>query len=74
MPPIVGIIFQAVVKGLMAYFLPSKDEKLGKLEVENADQAATIKEDQTAKAAADVVDGSNSASADELLDKLNKRP
>jgi hypothetical protein len=71
---IIGAILGAAVKGLMAFFLPSKDEKLGKLEVENADQAATIKEDQTAKAAADAVDRSSDSAADALCNKLNERP
>lgn len=74
MPTIIGDIFAAVVKGLMSLLLPSKDEKLGKLEVENADKAAIIKDDQTAKAAADVVDRSSDAAAEQLRAKLDGRP
>lgn len=64
-------IISAGLKWAMSYFMPSKDEKLGKLEVENADQAAIIKTDQTAKAAEDIVDRGN---VEQLRTKLNDRP
>lgn len=38
---ILGSILSAVVKGLMAFFLPSKDEKLGQLEQKTADLEAS---------------------------------
>jgi hypothetical protein len=74
MPTIIGAIISAGLKWVLSCFMPSKDEKLGKLEVKNADQAEIIKEDQTAMAAADAVDRSDDAAAEQLRAKLNNRP
>ena len=71
---IIWNLILVVVKAGLSFFMPSKDEKLGKLEVENADKTAVIKDDQTAHAAADVVDRADDAAADVLRSKLNDRP
>lgn len=41
MGSIIGAILSVAVKGLMAFFLPSKDEKLGQSEQRNADLEAS---------------------------------
>lgn len=51
MGSIIGAIFGAVVKGLMAFFLPSKDEKLGQLEAINKANQEAINDLEKANAA-----------------------
>ena len=63
MPPIVGIILNAGLKWLMDYFMPSKDEKLGKLEVISKDQSDELTDIQKAQVARN---GDNSGLDDEL--------
>ncbi len=54
MPTIIGAILSAAVKGLLAFFLPSKDQKLGQLQAtdrEKTDALNDIKKAQAAVAA-----------------------
>lgn len=71
---ILAAIFSAAVKGLFAFFLPSKDEKLGKLEVTEVNQAQTIKELEVNEKVSDRVDSMPDADLASLSDRLNKRP
>lgn len=71
---ILGAVLSAVVKGLMAFFLPSKDEKLGKLEATGAAQVEVIKDEQTAKTIGDRVDTMSDTDAKQLQLDLNNRP
>lgn len=47
----IGAILSAVVKGLMAFFLPSKDEKLGQLEATNKANQEVLNDIEKANAA-----------------------
>jgi len=52
---IIGAILSGAVKGLMAFFLPSKDQKLGRLEVKSQEQGQALNDIQKAQAARDGV-------------------
>jgi len=71
---IIGSVLSAVVKGLLNFFLPSKDEKLGQAEEANKIQAGIIKDETVAKNVSDRVDNMSAADAKQLQFDLNNRP
>lgn len=65
MPTIIGAILSAAVKGLLAFFLPSKDQKLGQLEVKSQEQSEALNDIEKAqKSVAAVKSGVGSVSND----------
>lgn len=58
---ILAAIFSAAVKGLLAFFMPSKDEKLGQLEVTEKVQKESLDAIQKSKSARESLDSNPSA-------------
>ncbi len=56
---IIGAILSGAVKGLMAFFLPSKDEKLGRAEINSAILTKEFQDVQKAQAAITAVRNGN---------------
>lgn len=69
---IISAIFDAVVKGLMAFFLPSKDEKLGQLEVTDKVQKNALDEIQKSKTARESLD-SDPATAERVRGEYTRK-
>lgn len=65
MDTIIGAILAAVVKGFMSLFLPSKDQKLGQLQVKSQEQGQALND---IKKAEDAVAAVKSGSGCKLLD------
>ncbi len=62
---IIGAILSAAGKGLMAFFLPSKDQKLGRLEVKSQEQGQALND---IKKAQDATAAVKSGTAGSVLD------
>lgn len=69
----IATIISAGLKWALSYFMPSKDEKLGKLEVQNADQAEVINDEHVSSEVDARIDNTPDDKLVRLSDRLNNR-